>query len=275
MSTAGTRQRAIQEQVARHGRADVAALAARFAVSTMTVRRDLAALERAGILTRTHGGAVPRSALLHEPSFAEKDRRQQAQKAAIAAEAVRRFVRPGSMLYLDTGTTALQMARALPASLGLRVFTNNLRVALELFGRPGVEVSVYGGRLGARNPDLTGDWAVLAAASFAVDIAFIGCDALDPARGAAYAADEASAALSRVVQARARQAVLLADSAKWHASAPVLVLRLAKGCAVVTDAAAPATLVQALSRRGVEVICAAPAGGAVRVERAKSTGARP
>jgi DeoR/GlpR family transcriptional regulator of sugar metabolism len=265
MRSAGIRQRAIQEAMSRQGRAEVAELAARLGVSAMTVRRDLAALERAGVLTRTHGGAVPRSALLHEATFAEKDRRQQAQKAAIAAEAVRRFVRPGVSLYLDTGTTAMQVARTLPAGLDLRVFTNNLRAALELFGRPGVEVSVYGGRLGTRNPDLTGAWAVLAGGGFAVDVAFLGCDTLDPARGEAYAADEASAVLSRAVQARAQRIVLLADSAKWRAAGPVLVLRLATGMSVLTDTDTPEAAARMLARRGVQVVRVQPAPPAVPV----------
>ena len=186
------RQERIRQLLSTNGRLSVGQLAAQMRVAAMTIRRDLGTMQQAGLLTRTHGGCVLQSPFAVELSFPEKQRRRQAQKTAIARETVR-LLRQGETLYLDTGTTALQVARLLPPHLGLRVFTNNLRIAMELFSRAGVEVVVYGGTLAQRNPDLVDEIALAQISQFRVDVAIVGGDAMDVARGEFYGADTGTA----------------------------------------------------------------------------------
>ena len=109
------RQALIRDRLLKAGSLAVEELAAALGVSTMTVRRDLTRMEKAGVLTRTHGGCELQTRQAKERSFAEKDRDGRTEKMAIAAVAVR-LLRPGQAIYLDTGTTALHLARALPSS---------------------------------------------------------------------------------------------------------------------------------------------------------------
>jgi DeoR family fructose operon transcriptional repressor len=255
MTTVRERREAIRRAAADEGRLGVEALAKRLGVTSMTIRRDLAALEREGLLTRVHGGCIPQSPFVAELSFPEKLRLRQAAKSAIAREAVR-LLRRGDSLYLDTGTTALQVARALPPDLDLRVFTNNLRVAMELFGRAGVAVTVFGGALGRRNPDLAGEVALDQIAQYRVDAAIVGGDALDPPRGEFYAADAASAALSRTAQRQAERVIVVMDSSKLGRRGLAAAGRLAPGMTLVCDEEADRVSRAALRRTGARLVLA-------------------
>ena len=234
MSIRNKRHQTIHNLLAERGRLSVEELAGVLNVTTMTIRRDLAAMERAGILTRTHGGCVLRSPFVPEAPFSEKDRRQRAQKYAIAREAVRHLT-AGDNVYLDTGTTAVHLARVLPGDQRLRVFTNNLRVAMELFGREGVEVVVYGGALASRSPDLVGEVALASINGFRVDVAIMGADALDARRGEFYSADVGTAMLSRSAQQRASKTLVLVDSSKFGKHSLAVVGRLTEDVTLVTD----------------------------------------
>ncbi|MBE0542549.1 MAG: DeoR/GlpR transcriptional regulator [Verrucomicrobia bacterium] len=228
------RQEQIRNLLATQGRLSVAALARTLDVALMTIRRDLTALEQAGLLMRTHGGCVLQSPFVAELSFPEKRRRRQSHKTAIARETVK-LLKRGETVYLDTGTTALQVARALPPHLGLRVFTNNLRVAMELFGREGVEVIVYGGVLARRNPDLVDEIALAQIKQYRLDVAIVGGDALDVTRGEFYGADTGSAALSRAAQQQAARVVVVMDSSKFGQHSLAVAGRLGPGMTLVTD----------------------------------------
>ena len=106
------RQEAILAQVVRDGRVVVEELAARLGVSGMTVRRDLAELADAGKLNRVHGGALASRSGVVGFSFRERANAMAAEKHAIA-QRVARMIQPGSSVSLDTGTTTLEVAKAL------------------------------------------------------------------------------------------------------------------------------------------------------------------
>ncbi|WP_443209528.1 DeoR family transcriptional regulator, partial [Rhodococcus rhodochrous] len=82
------RQQAIAALVAARGRVSVAALADRYGVTTETVRRDLAHLERLGLVRRVHGGAIPAASLsVSEPALSEREHTRAEHKDRIAAAA--------------------------------------------------------------------------------------------------------------------------------------------------------------------------------------------
>lgn len=234
MSKMNPRQEKIRQMLAAQGRLEVGEISRQMEVVEMTVRRDLETMERAGLLTRTHGGCVLHSPFVSELSFPEKAQLRQTQKAAIAREIVKLF-KHGDTIYLDTGTTALQVARALPPNLDLNIFTNNLRVAMELFGRVGVQVTVYGGLLAKKNPDLVSEIAITQVGQYLLDIAVIGGDALDVKRGEFYGADAATASLSRAVQRQAERLIVALDSSKIGKHGMAVVGRIESGMTLVTD----------------------------------------
>jgi DeoR family transcriptional regulator, fructose operon transcriptional repressor len=257
VSSREERQTAIRDFLAASGRAGVDQLASALGVTSMTIRRDLAAMERSGIVTRTYGGCVLQSPFVQELPFSEKDRQQTAEKLAIAREAVR-HLSPGDHLYLDTGTTAVHLAQILPSDLNLEIFTNNLRLAMELFGREGIEVTVYGGKLAARSPDLVGEIAYSHMADFRVDLAIIGADAIDTVRGEYYSADSATAMLARSAHRQASQILVTADSTKFGKHSLTVVGRLGPDVTVISDEALPEADRQRIDDHGAKSILVSP-----------------
>jgi len=251
------RQETIRKLLATRGRLSVAQLAAQMKVAAMTIRRDLSALEKAGLLTRTHGGCVMQSPFVSELPFPEKERLRQKHKTAIAGETIHQLKR-GESVYLDTGTTALLVARRLPPNLGLRVFTNNLRIAMELFGRTDLEVTVYGGTLARLNPDLTGEIALGHIQQFRIDVAVVGGDALDTGRSEFYSADGSTARLSRAVQQQADRVIVAMDSSKFGKRSLTVAGRLGPGATLITDDEVSRDDRTALRRTGAKIILADP-----------------
>ena len=127
------RQQAIATLVMSRGRASVAELAQTYDVTTETVRRDLAVLDKAGVLRRVHGGAVPARTLhLVESGVGERDTTRSEQKDAIAAAAVEFFPLSGASVLLDAGTTTARIAAQLPTDRELTVVTNSVPIAARL-----------------------------------------------------------------------------------------------------------------------------------------------
>lgn len=228
------RRHSIRRVLAEEGAIRVEALADRLGVTQMTIRRDLAAMEEEGLLLRTHGGCTVQSPMMRELSFSEKDVLRAAQKAAIAREAVR-YIEADTSIFIDTGTTCLHVARALPNNLNLRVYTNNLRVAMELFGRDGFSVTLYGGHLAQRSPDLYGEIAISRVQEYRLDTAILGADAIDTLRGEVYGAVPEITNVDRAVLRQSTVALIVADSSKLGKHSRMLLTKLHSGITVITD----------------------------------------
>src|SRR5471030_3412131 len=141
------RRGSIRELVERQGRVGVSQLAARFGVSTVTIRKDLSALDDAGAVLRARGGALALrdSEDLH---LTVKQSLHRAQKVRIA-EAAARLIGDGDTIILDSGSTTAEIAKQL-RDLPLRsvnVITNALNVALLLANAPHVHLIMLGGVL--------------------------------------------------------------------------------------------------------------------------------
>src|SRR5947209_13387843 len=123
------RQAVILERARSEGRVDVGELAADFDVTPETVRRDLTALERHGLLRRVHGGAIPVERLGFEPGLQTRDSTMAPEKDRIARAAVAELPDEGAIL-LDAGTTTARLAEMLPTDRELTVVTNGLPIAM-------------------------------------------------------------------------------------------------------------------------------------------------
>ncbi|MHC4884802.1 MAG: DeoR/GlpR family DNA-binding transcription regulator [Planctomycetota bacterium] len=255
MASQQNRQQAIMEQLSQEGRLTVEELAERFSVTPMTVRRDLTAMEEEGLITRTHGGCVLRSPFVPELSFTEKDAQAKQQKRAIA-EAVVSSLQGSESLYLDTGTTAVQVAELLPTGKHFSVFTNNLLVAMTLFGRDEVSVTVFGGSFGRKSPDLTGEMALAQLKRFRFELAIVGADALAVESGELFAADTPSAEISRLAQEQAGRTVIALDSSKLDKTSLVSIRTLQPGDTVVTDGGMSSEQRNGLEAHGAKVVVA-------------------
>ena len=208
-----SRHAKILDRIAIDGEATVQGLAERFGVSVMTIRRDLAELEARGELTRTHGGAVLSRAGIVEFSFREKSSLHAEEKRAIAHEAAQ-LVQRGMTLTLDTGTTALEVARAIAGIPDLTVLTSSLAIASALYGRPNIALVLTGGAVRTGSPDLSGWLTEENLKRFRVDMACIGADGAD--REGAFTTDVSVARVSQAMIASAKETVLAADHTKFE-----------------------------------------------------------
>src|ERR1700754_2085769 len=140
------RQQEIVRLARADGRVDVATLADTLRVTAETLRRDLTSLERAGVLRRVHGGAIPVERLGFEPALATRDEVMTAEKERIAKAALAELPEDGSVI-IDAGPTTGRLVRVLPADRELTVVVNSPPLATVLAARPGLHVIMLGGRL--------------------------------------------------------------------------------------------------------------------------------
>jgi DeoR/GlpR family transcriptional regulator of sugar metabolism len=258
------RQEHIARLVEEHGRARVADLATQFAVSSVTIRKDLLALETGGRLVRTHGGAIAIDRSHSELAFDVRDRLQPDEKARIGAAAAE-LVQDGESIVMDASTTALYVARQLKKRRGwtqLTVITNGIRLASELAGHPGIIVLMLGGRVRWEALSVVGQLGDGLFSRINVQKAFLGAAGFTLESGLSDATDE-EAQIKRSMVAAAREVIAIVDHTKWERAAFATFCPTDKVGVVLTDAGAPADMVRALTGRGVEVRLIGPGQGAV------------
>ncbi|MFJ9770465.1 DeoR/GlpR family DNA-binding transcription regulator [Kitasatospora sp. NPDC101157] len=209
------RQQQILRLAQERGRVDVPTLAEDFGVTQETIRRDLSALDRAGLLHRVHGGALPVGALHLEPGLAERDSTAAAEKERIARAALALLPGEGSVI-LDAGTTVSRLAALLPVDCALTVVTNALPVAARLADHPALALHLVGGRLRHRTQAAVDSWALRDLADIHADVAVVATNGFSP-EGGLSTPDLAEAAVKRAMLAGARRVVLVADSSKYGA----------------------------------------------------------
>ncbi|PYE82438.1 DeoR/GlpR family DNA-binding transcription regulator [Pseudoroseicyclus aestuarii] len=254
------RATAIRQLLYARGRLTVGEIAVAVAASEPTVRRDLAALEADGAITRSHGGASIAEEAGREVGFALREGQRLEEKRAIG-EVAHGLLRPGEAVFLDAGTTVLQLARLIRLRpLPLRVFTNCLPVAQVLADVAPVEVTLLGGTIRPENASTVGPLAEAALRHLRFDRAFIGMGALGE-DAAIYTADPREAQLNALTLERAAQPVILADSSKFGRYLTHRVAPVGNGLQLVTDTGLPAEWRRRLTDLGVD-LALAPLPGA-------------
>ncbi len=228
------RRRIILERLATEGRVFAADLCGILRVSEDTIRRDLRELDEAGLLRRVHGGALPRA----QAPLAHKARAevQQSEKQALARIAAG-LVRADQVLFLDGGTTMLEVARCLPRELRGTVVTVSPPVALALAEHPGLEVRLVGGRVHPQALTLVGAETVEALRQVRADLFLLGVCGLHAEAGiTALHAEEA--AVKRAMIQGAAETVAVVTTDKLGTLAPFVVSPVQALAALVTESSA-------------------------------------
>ncbi|MFE2053800.1 DeoR/GlpR family DNA-binding transcription regulator [Streptomyces sp. NPDC059459] len=194
------------------GRVDVVSLAEEFQVTAETIRRDLKALDRAGVLRRVHGGAIPAGRLDFEPDLAERESTAADEKDRIAKAALVELPADGTVI-LDAGSTVALLAAAIPPETSLTVVTHSLPIAARLADHPGIQLHLVGGRVRHRTRAAVDAWALRAYGEIRADVALVAANGFSAGHGLTTP-DLAEAAVKRAAVAAARRVVLLADSSK-------------------------------------------------------------
>jgi DeoR family transcriptional regulator, aga operon transcriptional repressor len=229
------RRRDIQARVEQTGYVEARQLATELMVDVSTIRRDLDALARVGLVQRTHGGALPvNEGQPIDLPYEVKKRERLAEKRAIAAYAAS-LVTDGSSLVLDSGSTTYALAEAIRERRDLTVATNDLRIAHYLAASGGLRLFVTGGQLIDSVFTLGGPGALANLAGLHVDWAFLGADAIDAGAGVTNV-NTVEIPIKQAMLESGAHKVLLADSSKFGRKALAKVAGSDAFDFIVTDA---------------------------------------
>jgi DeoR/GlpR family transcriptional regulator of sugar metabolism len=250
-STASDRMRRVLELLDSQEEVSVTELAGTFAVSEVTVRSDLAALARQGLVARVRGGARALQRGQSELDFEVRLRVQQEAKRAMARTAAG-LVCDGEAVALDSSTSAYYLALELRAKKELVVVTNGLLVATALADAPGVSVIVLGGLLRFAAMSLVGDFASGVLRNTRIGKGFFGARGISLDRGLMDLNPE-EVRIKREMTEACERVIGLFDNTKWRRSALLSFAPAQRIDAIVTDEHAPFELVQEWRDHNVQV----------------------
>jgi DeoR family transcriptional regulator, aga operon transcriptional repressor len=247
------RRREIRALIEERGRVTTEELAERFNTSLVTIRGDLNALAETGMIVRTHGGALAHRDGEEVPIEIKQNLRH-AEKVRIATAAVA-MIRDGETIMLDSGSTTGEIAKQIRSLKlhGINVITNALNVAVTLAQAPHVRLVMLGGVLRPNSFSLSGPQAESALAGLQADTLFLGVDSLDPEIGL-MTPHLLEAQLNAKMIGSARRVVAVADSSKLLRRSLSVIAKVEQIHTLITDQGASPESVEALRRRGVEVV---------------------
>lgn len=260
------RQVEIADLLREKGFLRVDTLAAQFSVTTQTIRRDLRTLCDFGLARRRHGG-IERPSGSGNLDYASRQILSRDAKEAIARE-VARHVPDNASLAFSVGTTPEMVAAALLQHEGLRIFTNNLNVAMIACTNPGFEVNIAGGRIRNSDKDILGPDIEAFVSAYMCDIGIYGVAGVTE-QGALLDFYDEEVRVRRLIRENSRQTFLVLDQSKFTRTAHVRGGEIGEATKVFCDAFPPDPILEALDRSGSEfIICNKSGSTAPSVESA-------
>lgn len=253
MRDTSRRRQEIVGMLNEQGSVQVLALSEQFAVSTQTIRKDLAFLEDRGVSVRCYGGAVAAGVIgvVDEDPVDTKRVLHMTEKERIGRLAAS-MVKPGDAIILDSGTTTAQIARFLPEKGDIVVLTNDAGILNQLMRKDNIEIVLLGGRLRRKNMAFYGGQTEAALDSLQVDRLFLGVDGIDLQRGITTHF-EAEAALNRKMARVAREVIAVTDSSKFGRTCLHRIMGIDEVNMLVTDAGAPEESLEQARRLGCAI----------------------
>ncbi|NTI85208.1 DeoR/GlpR transcriptional regulator (plasmid) [Rhizobium rhizogenes] len=212
-------------------------LTERFQISVATARRDLGELEEAGLLRRTHGGAVSINQVAQDKPNAARAVWNQPQKAAIAA-AVAAMIVDGDTVLLDAGTTALEVAKKLGGRKSLTLISNGLDIIAELSRGEGQSIYSVGGEYTDTNRSFRGPLAEQFIRQFNVDKLILNAASIDVDRGLICTSTPVNASVARAMIEVSRRVIVVADHSKFTKSSLSVTSKIEDVGVIVTDVGA-------------------------------------
>ena len=186
-------------------------------VTPETIRKDIIYLDKHGLAKKSHGGAAAIGEMI-EKSFASRKEKNIEEKNEIAFNAIQ-FVPDKGVIFLDSGSTVLALARLISMKSGLTVITNSIEAANVLAGSDN-NVHLTGGELRGVKMSLSGIWTKNALKSVNVDVAFLGTSGFKSFDGPCVESF-VEAEVKTAMMERSEKIVILADSTKFETDALV------------------------------------------------------
>ena len=250
MANLNARQQQLLEQIQAEGELKINELKLRYDVTEMTIRRDLEKLEKLGDVRRTFGGVVwiGRDVALQVRAEAMREEKNRIGKKAAA------YVQPGESVFIDGGSTTLQIARSLTPLAGLTVVTNALNVAAELQNRS-IPVIVTGGMLRESTSSMVGPIASQAVSQMVFDRAFLGTSGFTASHGFSNT-NLYEAEIKRLAIKQAKQANVVMDHSKFGVKVLFSFAEIGSVHRIVTDEAPDEEIARQCMDTGLEIVVA-------------------
>lgn len=246
------RQRMILSHLAKNGNVSVIDLCNMFKVSEMTIRRDLTSLQSQGLLKRTYGGAIPT-----EPAFFEISQRA---KLSMFIEEKKQIgvycadlVKDGDVVFLDSGTTTLQIAKALKGR-PITVLTNDLNIASELLDCHSITMFIVGGELNRENNNLLGSKAIGFFDDIRGDILFLAVEGVDENAGFTVP-DLDEVPIKRRMMGSVEKVYVVSDHSKLGRNSMGIIAPIDGVTALITDSGASENILRPLQEK-VQILIA-------------------
>lgn len=254
VSGTSERREQIIQRLRQQGSVQVNDLSGLFGVSTVTIRNDLAFLEKQGIAVRAYGGALicDSNTPGAEPSVEDKSSLNTAVKRSIAKAAVG-LIKPGHRVILDSGTTTYEIARLMRQHTDVIAMTNGMNVANALLEAEGVELLMTGGHLRRQSQSFYGDQAEQSLQNYHFDMLLLGVDAIDLERGVSTH-NEDEARLNRRMCEVAERIIVVTDSSKFNRSSLHKIIDTQQIDMIIVDENILPESLEGLRKSGVEVI---------------------
>ena len=248
------RKQKISELLKQNDSVRVTELSELFDVSEVTVRNYLSDMEKKGLLTRVHGGAVSSYKPYYSMNLTQRLEINQHEKVDIA-ERVASLIRPNDTVMLNSGTTTLLAFRKFPAEYNLNIVTNSISIALEASGNPNYNVILVGGSVNTKYQFTFGTDAVKQLYNYHADKLILSVDGIDTAQGFSTCYDKESE-IDAAMIAQSDTCIVAADYSKFGHNAFVKISDVSVADCIVTNASADSTVLEEIRLLGVEVILA-------------------
>jgi DeoR/GlpR family transcriptional regulator of sugar metabolism len=240
------RQRMILSHLGKNGNVSVIDLCNMFNVSEMTIRRDLTNLQSQGLLKRTYGGAIPT-----EPAFFEISQRA---KLSMFIEEKKQIgvycadlVKDGDVVFLDSGTTTLQIAKALKGR-PITILTNDLNIASELLDCHTITMFIVGGELNRENNNLLGSKAIGFFDDIRGDVLFLAVEGVDENAGFTVP-DLDEVPIKRRMMGSVEKVYVVSDHSKLGRNSMGIIAPIDGVTALITDSGASEDILRPLQEK--------------------------
>ena len=221
-------------------------------VSGMTLRRDIDLLEREGLCAKVRGGAktiAPNPAI--EPIYSHRANENSQAKIDIALSALP-FIETGRSVFLDSGTTIMELAKILP-DINLSILTSAPNIALEVLKKRTPNINLIGGTINRDNLSVSGALALNSLKGVNIDIAFITPSGFS-SNGGFTSGNYAESEVKRTIIKKASRTIVLMDSSKTGKTLPFTFANLKDIDVLVTDTELPDNIAAAAKKNNVELI---------------------
>lgn len=249
------RRERIQEYLATHKIVRMDDLYNMLDTSEATVRRDLEWLERAGVVERTHGGAILNQRLALEPEYLLRAQKHPDEKHLIG-ELAASLIEDNDVVFINSGTTTTQVIRHIRTNAGITVFSNNIYAALEM-GESGLNHHLIGGEFQPHSNSVAGRFAIDNLRQVYADKTILGVDGVSLLYGCTVPSNAEAEVVRQMIDRTRGKVYIVADSSKWGVVANFQITTIDGIDTLVTDEGFDPAAIETLTAYSVECLVAA------------------